>query len=126
MEVRLLEEQTIVCRELLAEPECRPECGRAGRRGWARKYDVDTTALFRWSALPLNGHRIHGGEEYCRPMKGYADLVILIHGPLIMSLVLDFCVKAERPLGRFTYRALSPLFLPHPFTVDGEANGGSN
>jgi len=40
------------------------------------------------------------------------------------TLLLDLAVREGRPIGRFTYRAKSPLFLPDAFTVNLAAEGG--
>jgi 3-methylfumaryl-CoA hydratase len=85
--------------------------------GWT----MDSTALFRYSALTFNGHRIHYDAEYCRQVEGYPDLVV--HGPLIATLLLDLAHRHGRPLGRFDYRAKSPLFVGGSFTVHGRPDG---
>lgn len=84
-------------------------------------WTLDSTALFRYSALTFNGHRIHYDADYCRQVEGYPDLVV--HGPLIATLLLDLAVRHERPLQRFTYRATSPLFVGEPFSVHGRPDG---
>ena len=77
--------------------------------------------FFRYSALTFNAHRIHYDADYCRNIEGYPGVVI--HGPLIATLLLDLCVRHGRTVGRFTYRARAPLFLPHPFTTNGDSAG---
>lgn len=73
----------------------------------------DTTALFRYSALTFNGHRIHYDRPYARRVEGYDDLVV--HGPLLAQVLILF---GQRMLGRspteVIYRATAPLTLPHP------------
>ena len=86
------------------------------------EYRLDSTALFRYSALTFNGHRIHYDADYCRQVEGYPGLVV--HGPLIATLLLDLAHRHDRPLGRFTYRAKSPLFAGASFTVNGRADDG--
>ncbi|MEM6938503.1 MAG: MaoC family dehydratase N-terminal domain-containing protein [Pseudomonadota bacterium] len=66
-----------------------------------------STVLFRYSALTFNGHRIHYDLDYARDVEGYKGLVV--HGPLLAQLLLDF---AERALGQvtgFQFRATAPL-----------------
>jgi 3-methylfumaryl-CoA hydratase len=87
----------------------------------AAAWQLDSVALFRYSALTFNAHRIHYDADYCRDVEGYPGLVI--HGPLIATLLLDLAAREGRPLGRFSYRARHPLFLPHPFTVNGRSDG---
>ena len=90
-------------------------------QGWT----PDPVMLFRYSALTFNGHRIHYDADFCRQVEGYPDLVV--HGPLIATLLLDLFWQrfpADLPK-RFKYRARSPLFNPHPFTVNGKRDGAS-
>jgi 3-methylfumaryl-CoA hydratase len=89
---------------------------------YAQAYTLDRIALFRYSALTFNGHRIHYDVDYCRTVEGYPDVVV--HGPLIATLLLDLYARQGRPLTRFRYRATRPLFLPHAFTVSGKAAPG--
>lgn len=114
--VRLQEEQTIVYREMkrdasLPEPVAAPPDPHTSDT-WC----LDNTALFRYSALTFNGHRIHYDADYSRQVEGYPDLVI--HGPLIATLLADLAGRGGRSTREFTYRARSPLFLPHHFTVN--------
>jgi 3-methylfumaryl-CoA hydratase len=119
--INLVEEQTIVYRALA--PEAAPSQAPAAPASadYAQQYTLDSTALFRYSALTFNGHRIHYDLDYCRAVEGYPNLVI--HGPLIATLLLDLYIQQARPLRQFRYRAKSPLFLPHAFTVNGRAEG---
>jgi len=45
---------------------------------------------------------------------------------LIATLLLDLNIQQGQPLTQFRYRAKSPLSLPYPFTVNGEADGQSS
>ena len=130
----LRESQTIVYRE--------PTPANAGDRDGDNKNDApvqakpaptdadfsatftpDPMLLFRYSALTFNAHRIHYDVDFCREHEGYPDLVV--HGPLTATLLLDLCVRhlPNRQLTEFTYRGLSPLFNPNPFTVNGKETG---
>jgi 3-methylfumaryl-CoA hydratase len=113
----LIEEQTLVYRELA--PLVAPAQPAPEQADYAQRYQLDSTALFRYSALTFNGHRIHYDLDYARVAEGYPNLVI--HGPLIATLLLDLYARQGRPLARFRYQARSPLFLPHPFSVGGKA-----
>jgi 3-methylfumaryl-CoA hydratase len=117
--VNLVEEQTIVYGELAKEPEHREVAAAPTDADYSERYELDSTVLFRYSALTFNGHRIHYDVDYCREVEGYPNLVI--HGPLIATLLLDLHAQQGLPLERFTYRARSLLFLPHAFTVNGKA-----
>ena len=117
----LTETQTIVYREHAPETAAPPPQAPA-RAGYAARYALDSTALFRYSALTFNGHRIHYDLEYCRAVEGYPNLVV--HGPLIATLLLDLYVQQGAPLRHFEYRARSPLCLPGALTVCGAAQAG--
>jgi 3-methylfumaryl-CoA hydratase len=121
--VNLVEQQTIVYRELAPDTAPSPAQAAPTDADYAQRYTLDSTALFRYSALTFNGHRIHYDIDYCREVEGYPHLVI--HGPLIATLLLDLYIRQGQPLRRFRYRAKSPLFLPHTFSVSGKAEGQS-
>jgi len=57
-------------------------------------------------------------------VEGYPNLVI--HGPLIATLLLDLYIQQGQPLTQFRYRAKSPLFLPYPIAVNDKAKGLSS
>jgi 3-methylfumaryl-CoA hydratase len=79
--------------------------------------------LFRYSALTFNGHRIHYDRPYAIGEEGYPGLVV--HGPLIASLLMEQATR-ERPQIRvtgFEFRAVSPLFDIHKFSVCGRDDG---
>lgn len=61
--------------------------------------------LFRYSALTMNGHRIHYDLSHARDVEGYPGLVV--HGPLLAQHLM---LLAPRPLARFAFRATAPLF----------------
>jgi 3-methylfumaryl-CoA hydratase len=67
----------------------------------------DSTMLFRYSALTFNGHRIHYDEAYARDVEGYDGLVT--HGPLLAQLLMLLADRQLGGLGRFSFRASSPL-----------------
>ncbi len=79
--------------------------------------------LFRFSALTLNGHRIHYDRPYAVEGVGYPGVVV--HAPLLALLLLD---AAERRLGRgpthFEYRALAPLFAGERIRIEGTPEDG--
>ncbi|MDO5630690.1 MAG: MaoC family dehydratase N-terminal domain-containing protein [Paracoccus sp. (in: a-proteobacteria)] len=63
-----------------------------------------STELFRYSALTMNGHRIHYDADYTRDIEGYAGLVV--HGPLLAQHLM---LMAGPGLERFSFRGVSPL-----------------
>ena len=115
----LHETQTIVYREMDgAATTAQPEA--PSNPDFSEHWQLDNVALFRYSALTFNGHRIHFDVDYARLVEGYEDLVI--HGPLIATLLLDLAAQNSTDLATFEYRAKSPLLLPDPFTVYGKSN----
>jgi 3-methylfumaryl-CoA hydratase len=78
-------------------------------------------ALFRFSALTFNAHRIHYDREYAREVEGYPDLVV--QGPLVATLLMDEWMRrnpGSRP-ARFAFRARAPLFVDQPIVLAVEA-----
>ena len=116
----LLETRTIVYRESGAAgaADTRPAPMDAE---FSTVHYLDNVALFRYSAVTFNAHRIHYDADYARDVEGYPN--VIVHGPLLATLLLDLCVRHGRELGRFSYRATRPLFLPDPFTTNGVADG---
>lgn len=86
---------------------------------WVVTFRPDTTLLFRYSALTFNGHRIHYDLQYAREEEGYPNLVV--HGPLTATLLQQFATEqgGGRRLTRFDFRAVSPMFVDRPFTLEG-------
>ncbi|MES2102036.1 MAG: MaoC family dehydratase N-terminal domain-containing protein [Pseudomonadota bacterium] len=88
--------------------------------GFRREIVPDPVLLFRYSALTFNGHRIHYDRSYVTEVEGYPGLIV--HGPLIATLLVDL-VRRELPDARiraFAFKAASPLFDIHPFTLCGK------
>lgn len=118
----LSEEQTLVYREP-SQPEAPPAAPKPAADlstpHFSASYTPTPILLFRYSALTFNSHRIHYDVDFCRTIEGYPDLVI--HGPLIATLILDlFWRNFNHTYPKtFAYRAQTPLFHPHPFTVNG-------
>lgn len=119
--LRLHEEQTIVYREMSTDATLPQPVAAPNDADLSHTWSLGNTALFRYSALTFNGHRIHYDADYSRRVEGYPDLVV--HGPLIATLLADLAERGGRPTREFSYRARSPLFLPHPFTVNGNTDG---
>lgn len=115
----VVEEQDLVYRE-----GGTPEGGFRGgpdapaEAAWRESFSTDPVTLFRFSALTFNGHRIHYDHPYATEVEGYPDLVV--HGPLLALLLLDAGGRrlGVRP-GRFSYRAVSPLFCGEGFSLCG-------
>ncbi len=122
--VAIREEHDIVYRDLPAAGATAPTPPAAPvDESFARTIVADDVLLFRYSALTFNGHRIHYDRRYVTEVEGYPGLIV--HGPLIATLLVDL-LRRERPdasVRRFEFKALSPLFDLHPFTVCGKPEG---
>ena len=102
----LSEEQDLVYREQGSAPsEGVAEIGEADER---RALKLDAVTLFRYSALTFNAHRIHYDPEYARA-AGYDGVVV--HGPLLATLLADFARETLGGLTSFSFRATAPLVL---------------
>jgi 3-methylfumaryl-CoA hydratase len=94
------------------------------RKGqWHREIKADTVLLFRYSALTFNGHRIHYDRAYSNEHEGYPGLVV--HGPLQASYLLELAtaVRGQVP-GRFSFRAVEPLFEGDVLTLNADERDG--
>lgn len=69
---------------------------------------LTSTLLFRYSALTMNGHRIHYDADYARGVERYDGLVV--HGPLLAQILMLKAAEAG-PVARFSFRGTSPLLL---------------
>jgi 3-methylfumaryl-CoA hydratase len=118
------EEQDIVYREpgapIGAAVPVAPEPLAAGE--WSRTITPDSRLLFRFSALTFNAHRIHYDRDYAMRIEGYPGLVV--HGPLT-AMLLTALVRAKdaRPIARFSFRGVSPLFDGAPCRLVVTPNG---
>lgn len=86
---------------------------------WSRDWQPDPPALFRYSALTYNGHRIHYDRDYATQAEFYPALVV--HAPLLATLLLDL-LHRERPAispRGFEFRALRPAFDTEPLRICG-------
>ncbi|MEA2755074.1 MAG: 3-methylfumaryl-CoA hydratase [Aliidongia sp.] len=119
------EEQIIVYRPAARPGEAATPVDEPADRVWRRTVPPDPILLFRFSALTFNGHRIHYDRPYATSTEGYPGLVV--HGPLQAMLLLELARAAvpERPVRRFEYRALAPIFDTAPFTVNGRLEDGA-
>jgi 3-methylfumaryl-CoA hydratase len=119
----LIEEQDIVYRGA-------PEFGRATSAAssnkvpstaeWTRTITPDPVQLFRYSALTLNGHRIHYDRDYARKAEGYSGLVV--HGPYTATLLVDHFLRRQphARIAKIAFRAWRPLFEGEPFQLCGK------
>ncbi|MDP2958833.1 MAG: MaoC family dehydratase N-terminal domain-containing protein [Longimicrobiales bacterium] len=98
-------------------PEATPP---EGEPEWEEAFLPTSTALFRFSALTFNPHRIHYDHPYATEREGYRGLVV--HGPLLTLLLLDAGIRRTpgRTAGVFTYRAVAPAFADEMITLVGQ------
>lgn len=113
------EEQVLVYREeRRADEPRRPGEELSREPAWREELVPDPVLLFRYSALTFNAHRIHYDHPYATGSEGYPER--LVHAPLTATLVADAAVRRESSaLGRFEYRATSPLFCGEEMTLAG-------
>jgi len=86
---------------------------------WRREIRPDPVLLFRYSAVTFNSHRIHYDQPYVTKVEGYPGLVV--HGPLIATLLLDL-LRRNRPatdVKEYRFRALKPLYDTASFSTCG-------
>ena len=83
----------------------------------------DEAQLFRFSAITFNTHRIHYDAPYAREVEGYAGLVV--HGPLMSSLLLHFVTERFGQVARFTFRAQSPAYCGEVLTLAARRDGNA-
>ena len=102
------EDQQLVYRPDDAPPAAPPD--PPGVPETAEVASFDSTLLFRYSALTMNGHRIHYDAPYASEVEGYPGLVV--HGPLLATLLMSLAERREGPLRKFSFRATAPLCLP--------------
>lgn len=118
-EIGIVEERDIVYMPLTSNPtpsetdELDPNAipAAALEAGVYREITVDTTLLFRFSALTYNAHRIHYDRDYTKHEEGYPGLVV--HGPLQAVLMANLAQELWSAVSapkNFTFRLVAPLF----------------
>lgn len=117
----IVERQDIVYRDhpTAGDKPAPSQAAPAGAR-WAREVIPDPVLLFRYSALTLNGHRIHYDRPYAIGEEGYEGLVV--HGPLLATLLMD-SLRSELPgacVRSFSFRAIKPVVDTSHFYVCGK------
>ncbi|EPQ58273.1 Thioesterase/thiol ester dehydrase-isomerase [Gloeophyllum trabeum ATCC 11539] len=88
-------------------------------------YTPSPTTLFRFSALTFNGHYIHLDKDYAQQREGYPER--LVHGPLTALMMLETATmyKQGAQFLDFEYRAVSPLVVGQPITLQVAENGNT-
>jgi 3-methylfumaryl-CoA hydratase len=117
----VIEEQDIVYREPAAPGTVTAPAGEGEppATAWRRDLLPDTILLFRYSALTMNGHRIHYDRPYATDEEAYPALVV--HGPLQATLLLDLATRnLSTPIAAFDFRGQSPAFDGTTLHICGE------
>ncbi len=90
---------------------------------WHAQVMPDPVLLFRYSALTMNGHRIHYDLPYAQAVEAYPGLVV--HGPLQATLLADLALRSlGKPLTSFDFRGQAPAFAGTLLDLCGEASEG--
>lgn len=112
------EEQRIVyCEAQPPASPCTPAPARDREQlAWEDAFLPTEVALFRFSALTYNAHRIHYDRAYAEA-EGYPDL--LVHAPLTVLALLDAAERRWGAAGAFKYRARAPLYANQPIRLVG-------
>ena len=126
-ETAIDERQDIVYRDAeagAAKPATNAPAPELPRAEITRSFEPSPLALFRYSALTFNGHRIHYDRRYCQEEEGYPGLVV--HGPLQATLLVHLAAEL---LGRapelVSYRGVKPLFDGETMGLNADAADGA-
>ncbi len=124
--VAVSEEQDLVYREPAAGTVPAPVAAPPPAAPWLEQVEADPVLLFRYSALTMNGHRIHYDRPYAMGEEAYPALVV--HGPLQATLLVQLAARnLGAPITGFDFRGQQPAFDGVPLYVCGEpAEGGAN
>lgn len=118
------EEHNIVYRsEVRDSTAVEPELAESDSN-FSQPWKFNETSLFRYSALTFNSHRIHYDQPYTSEVEGYPGLVV--HGPLLATLMLDLAKTNNRPINQFSYRAKSTVTLPNGLFTHGRVSDSQN
>ena len=119
----LVEEQDLVYRDPAAGMLPAPVAAPAPAATWVETVEPDAVLLFRYSALTMNGHRIHYDRPYAMEEESYPALVV--HGPLQATLLIDIASRnLSAPVTSFAFRGQVPAFSGAPLHVCGNPGEG--
>ncbi|MCX7283676.1 MAG: MaoC family dehydratase N-terminal domain-containing protein [Novosphingobium sp.] len=117
--VAVSEEQDLVYREPAAGKLPYPVASAGPEATWRAAVDPDAVLLFRYSALTMNGHRIHYDRPYAVDDESYPALVV--HGPLQATLLMRMATRhLSLPVSGFEFRGQQPAFDGCTLHVCGE------
>jgi 3-methylfumaryl-CoA hydratase len=108
--VAIVEDQNIVYREAAVPGSIAlPNGDFSAPADVRRDFMPDSVMLFRYSALTMNGHKIHYDRPYAMNEEAYPALVV--HGPLQATLLAGAAqALLGKPPAHFTFRAQTPAF----------------
>lgn len=121
-EIAVSEEQDLVYREPAPGVLPMPIAAPPPAAPWLEQVLPDPVLLFRYSALTMNGHRIHYDRPYAMGEEAYPALVV--HGPLQAALLIRLAARnLGRPIATFEFRGQQPAFDGVPLHLCGEPEG---
>ena len=121
--VAISEEQDLVYREPAAGVLPAPVAAPAPDTAWVETIDPNSVLLFRYSALTMNGHRIHYDRPYAMGEEAYPALVV--QGPLQATILIGLAArKLDAPIAGFEFRGQQPAFDGAPLHVCGAPTEG--
>jgi 3-methylfumaryl-CoA hydratase len=107
--VAISEEQDLVYRAPATDRLSAPTTVEAPKAPWVETINPDPVLLFRYSALTMNGHRIHYDRPYAIEEEHYPALVV--HAPLQATLMMRLAEGYVKvPITGFEFRAEQPAF----------------
>ena len=119
--VAVTEEQDLVYRAPASASLPMPVGGPVPEADWVEQVDPNSVLLFRYSALTMNGHRIHYDRPYAIDEEAYPALVV--HGPLQATLLIDIAQRnLSDPITGFSFRGQQPAFDGVALHVCGTAS----
>lgn len=96
----------------LPAPQLLPE---ESPSSYCKSFTLTPAALFRFSALTFNAHKIHLDTQYCREVEGYRDL--LVHGPLLLMLMFSVLNNSGHIVISLDYQNLAPVYVGEEIKV---------
>ena len=116
--IAISEEQDLVYKEATTSMMASVQPAPAPSADFVSSFDPDPVLLFRYSALTMNGHRIHYDRPYAMDAEFYPGLVV--HGPLQARLMIGLASdKLAGAITGFDFRGQQPAFDGVPLHVCG-------
>ncbi|SFG22143.1 3-methylfumaryl-CoA hydratase [Novosphingobium sp. CF614] len=126
--VAVMEEQDLVYRDAppAGAAPAPPREAPAPPAEWRETIMPDPVLLFRYSALTMNGHRIHYDRPYAIGEEAYPGLVV--QGPLQATMLAGLAARRlGADLATFDFRGMAPAFDGASLHICGEQDAsGAN